>query len=335
MSTAGRAPLLHPVLRDLPCAALPPPLVTLTLQPGLDVSYEVERLVDDRKLHASRYRFDPGGNGINVARALTRLALPAHACMLVAGEIGSLLRRLVARQVRHVHATRIAGETRINAAVRQLDPAAQYEFIGRGPAPTPAELRGVIEQLLQLGGGGVVALTGSLPDGVAPTLYAELAQQLHARGSRVVLDMQGEALAAAVPRRPFLIKPNRWELEQLCGQALPRIADVRREACALVGAGVANVCVSLGAQGALLASADGVWRGLAPAVAVRSTVGAGDSMLAGLVGALACGAAAPDALRLGLACGSGTAAQPGTELFDPAQLPALLRATRVRRLGAA
>ncbi len=331
---------MHAALRELPgvraqgSRSAPVPLVTLTLQPSLDVSYEVERLVADRKLHASRYRFDPGGNGINVARALQRLRLPAHACLLAAGEIGTLLQRLLAQQVAHVHATRIDGETRINATVEQQRPAAQYEFIGRGPALSRQALRGVLEQVLELGAGGIVALTGSLPDGVPPSLYADLTRRLRARGSRVVLDMQGEPLAEAVRRKPYLIKPNRWELEQLVGRALPRLDDVRREARELVRQGVANVCVSLGARGALLACASGVWRGYAPTVEVRSTVGAGDSMLAGLIGALACGAAPEQALRLGLACGSGTAAQPGTELFDAQALPALLRDARVQRLGA-
>lgn len=324
----------HPALREL-LGTVPavPPLVTLTLQPSLDVSYEVERLVVDRKLHAARYRFDPGGNGINVARALQRLALPAHACLLVAGEIGSLLERLLAPQVAHVHATRIDGETRINATVEQQRPAAQYEFIGHGPALSKSALRAVQEQVLRLGAGGLVALTGSLPAGVGASLYAELTRRLHAGGSRVVLDMQGEPLARAVRCKPFLIKPNRWELEQLVGRALPRLADVRREARALVRQGVGHVCVSLGGRGALLACAHGVWRGHAPQVEVQSTVGAGDSMLAGLIGALACGADPAQALRLGLACGSGTAAQPGTELFDPAQLPQLLHGARVERMG--
>lgn len=308
------------------------PLVTLTLQPGLDVSYEVDRLLDDRKLHASHYRVDPGGNGINVARALERLGLPAHACLAVAGETGELVERLLRRQVRHVHAVRIDGETRINATVQQARPPAQYEVIGSGPPLPETALRELLGMVRQHGAGGIVALTGSVPPGTEPGLYARLTRELHALGGRVVLDMQGEALALAVREQPWLIKPNRWELEQLLGRALPRVEDVRREACALVRQGVRHVCVSLGAQGALLAAADGVWRGLAPSVKVRSTVGAGDSMLAGLIAALARGDEPERALRLGLACGSATAAQPGTEIFEAARLPALVEQARVRRL---
>ncbi|WP_018912991.1 1-phosphofructokinase family hexose kinase [Thiomonas sp. FB-6] len=310
-----------------------PALLTLTLQPSLDVSYEVERLLDDRKLHASHYRVDPGGNGINVARGLERLGLQAHACLAVAGEIGELVERLLRRQVRHLHAVRIAGETRINATVQQARPPAQYEVIGSGPPLPEAALRELLEMVRSLGAAGIVALTGSVPPGIEPGLYASLTRELLGLRARVALDMQGEALALAVRERPWLIKPNRWELEQLRGRALPRIEDLRREACALVRQGVEHVCVSLGAQGALLACAGGVWRGPAPAVLVRSTVGAGDSMLAGLIAALARGDEPAEALRLGLACGSATAARPGTEIFEAAQLPALATQARVRRLG--
>ena len=307
----------------------PAPIVTLTLNPSVDVTYEIDTLVDDRKVHADAYRYDPGGNGINVARALSRLQVPAHACYVAAGEVGRLLQRLLQRQVAHAHALWVAGETRINVTLEQRAPSAQYEVIGVGPQLDEAVLARMSATVQRLAGRGYAVLTGSLPPGLPADSYARLAAALVARGVRVVLDMQGEALRDVLGCRPFLIKPNRYELEQLVGRALPTLAEVRAAACAVQEGGVEHVCVSLGADGALLAHAHGVWHGHAPQVAVRSTVGAGDSMLAGLVAALARGDAAADALRLGLACGSGTAAQPGTELFDAAALPALRAAALV------
>ncbi|MGE0106345.1 MAG: 1-phosphofructokinase family hexose kinase, partial [Thiomonas sp.] len=132
----------------------------------------------------------------------------------------------------------------------------------------------------------------------------------------------GEALAQAVAARPFLIKPNRFELEQLVGRPLPTRDEVIREARVLHAQGVEWVCVSLGGEGAVLVGAE-TYIGHAPEVAVVSTVGAGDSMVGGLVAALSRHATPADALRLALACGSGTSQQPGTELFDPAALPGL------------
>ena len=308
-----------------------PPIVTLTLNPSVDVTYELETLVDDRKVHADAYRYDPGGNGVNVARALSRLQVPAHACFVAAGEVGQMLQRLLQRQLAHVHALWVDGETRINVTLEQRVPSAQYEVIGVGPqldADVLARMTHTVEQLVD---GGYAVLTGSLPPGLPGDTYTRLAAALAARGARVVLDMQGDALRAVLSSRPFLIKPNRYELEQLVGRALPTLDAVREAACGVQAAGVEHVCVSLGADGALLAHAHGVWHGHAPRVAVRSTVGAGDSMLAGLVAALARGDSPADALRLGLACGSGTAAQPGTELFDAAALPALLADAVVER----
>ncbi|OIQ76576.1 6-phosphofructokinase isozyme 2 [mine drainage metagenome] len=308
-----------------------PPIVTLTLNPSVDVTYEIETLVDDRKVHADAYRYDPGGNGVNVARALSRLQVPAHACFVAAGEVGQLLQRLLQRQVANAHALWVDGETRINVTLEQRTPGAQYEVIGVGPRLDADVLARMTQTVEGLAGGGYAVLTGSLPPGLPADTYTRLAAGLATRGARVVLDMQGDALRAVLASRPFLIKPNRYELEQLVGRALPTLDAVRDAACGVQAAGVEHVCVSLGADGALLAHPHGVWHGRAPRVAVRSTVGAGDSMLAGLVAALARGDDAGDALRLGLACGSGTAAQPGTELFDAAALPALLADAAVER----
>ncbi len=309
----------------------PAPIVTLTLNPSVDVTYELETLVDDRKVHADAYRYDPGGNGVNVARALSRLQVPAHACFVAAGEVGQMLQRLLQRQVAHVHALWVDGETRINVTLEQRVPSAQYEVIGVGPRLDANMLARMTQTVEQLVDGGYAVLTGSLPPGLPGDTYTRLAAALAARGARVVLDMQGDALREVLSSRPFLIKPNRYELEQLVGRALPTLGAVREAACGVQAAGVEHVCVSLGADGALLAHANGVWHGHAPRVAVRSTVGAGDSMLAGLVAGLARGDSPADALRLGLACGSGTAAQPGTELFDAAALPALLADAGVER----
>ncbi|MCL5980397.1 MAG: PfkB family carbohydrate kinase, partial [Gammaproteobacteria bacterium] len=139
-------------------------------------------------------------------------------------------------------------------------------------------------------------------------------------------------LAQAVPHRPFLIKPNRYELELLRNRQLPRMEDVASEARAIQREGIQYVCVSLGGDGALLVGPAGSYFAKAPAVAVKSTVGAGDSMVGGLVAALAKGQTAGEALRLAVACGSGTAAQPGTALFSHADLEELLRHTEVTLL---
>ncbi len=305
-----------------PVQADMPPIVTLTLNPCVDVSYDIPQLIEDQKVHATATRLDPGGNGINVARALKRLRIPAWACATVAGEIGMLFERLTSGQIDHPHLVRIDGETRINTTLQQRQPRAQFEVSATGPVIDAATLDRISAEVLELARNGYAVLTGSRSPGVPPGYYADLCAALRAQGAKPVVDAQGEALAQAVAARPFLIKPNRFELEQLVGRPLPTRDEVIREARVLHAQGVEWVCVSLGGEGAVLVGAE-TYIGLAPEVAVVSTVGAGDSMVGGLVAALSRHATPADALRLALACGSGTSQQPGTELFDPAALPGL------------
>ncbi len=306
-----------------------PPIVTLTLNPCVDVSYDIDRLIEDQKVHANANRFDPGGNGINVARALKRLQRPAHACAVLGGEIGALFTRLAAPQVEQLHDVRIDGETRINVTLQQQQPRAQFEVSGIGPTLNASALQQVTDMVLRLAGNGYAVLTGSRMPGVPTDYYAEMVNALRRQGARTVIDAQGEMLAQAVAARPFLIKPNRAELEQLIQRRLDNPRAVVEAAQAVCDQGVEWVCVSLGADGAVLVSEEQAVLGVAPHVKVASTVGAGDSMVGALVHAFSRGDTPEDALRLALACGSGTAAQPGTELFDPRALPDLLSRTQV------
>lgn len=301
-----------------------PPIVTLTLNPSVDVSYDIPHLIEDQKVHASANRYDPGGNGINVARAFARLRVPSHACCVVAGEIGSLFERLIVHELDHPHCLHIEGETRINVTLQQQEPRAQFEVSGVGPQLGAITLQKLVDMVLDLTGDGYAVLTGSLCPGVDPGFYAELAQALRRQNARPIIDTQSEALVHAVKAKPFLIKPNRYELEQLVKRPLPKLANVSQAACELQAGGIDYVCVSLGGDGALLVDGKHKYHAHAPDVPVRSTVGAGDSMLAGLIAALARGEGPAEALRLGLACGSGTAAKPGTELFDYQQIQVLL-----------
>lgn len=308
------------------------PIVCLTLNPSVDISYDISNLIVDQKVHAHANRYDPGGNGINVARALKHLRVPAHSVCIVGGEIGDFLQRLIAHELDHPHCIRIEGETRVNVTLLQREPRAQYEVSGTGPQVTELALQAVIDEVLNLAGGGIAVLTGSLPPGVPPDMYASLIRALRAQAARCVLDAQAEALIHGIEERPFLIKPNLYELEQLVGRALPNLDDIVTEARALQARGIEYVCVSLGAEGALLVDAQASYLAKSPPVDVVSTVGAGDSMVAGLVAALSRGEPPAEALRLAVACGSGTASRPGTALFGYQQVQALLAGIDIQRI---
>jgi len=291
------------------------PIATLTLNPCLDVSYEFSSLIADQKVHADHNQFDPGGNGINVGRALKTLEQPATNCCFLAGDIGHLIQRLLEPQIDHLQAAQIEGETRINCVLLEKNPSAQFEVNGIGPKVTPEDLARITESVLDAAEGGFAVLTGSLPPGTPETIYGDLVEQLHKRGARAVVDTQGDKLKHALAHKPFLIKPNKYELELHYGRTLPALEDVLQEARRIQQSGVTYVCVSLGGDGAILVGPENSYRANSPKVSVRSTVGAGDSLVGGLVAAFAQGRNAKEALRLAVCCGSGTSGKPGTQLF--------------------
>jgi len=310
----------------------PLPIATLTLNPCLDVSYEFSSLVPDQKVRADHTRFDPGGNGTNVGRALKQLGLPAINCCILAGEIGILVERMLGDQLDNLQAVRMAGETRINCAIIEKEPPVQYEIDGIGPNVGPETLEQVVNSFLQGAQRGIGVLTGSLPAGVPVEIYGDLVERLCERDAQAVVDTKGPILAHVLSHRPFLIKPNRYELEMLCGRKLPSISAVVEEGQRLQQQGVTYICVSLGGEGAILVGPEHIYHAKAPQVPVRSTVGAGDSLVGGLVAAFARGQDPADALRLGICCGSGTAQKPGTGLFTREDIEGLAESVEVHRL---
>ena len=307
------------------------PLATLTLNPALDVTYEIALLLRDQKTHAQAVRYDPGGNGINVGRALKTLGANANNFCVTAGEIGQLLHRLLGRQVDNLYIEHVGGETRINVTLIERPTASQYEVSAIGPALDAQYLENIAAKFVAACAGGIGVLTGSVPPHVAETVYGELTARIRAVGGRPVVDTYGELLRHTVPAKPFLIKPNRYELEQYCGLSLPTLEAIATQGRHLQRGGIDYVCVSLGPEGALLIGPDNTYYAAAPDTEVNSTVGAGDSMVAGLMFAFAQQHSAEYALRLAVACGTGTTRHPGTELFTQTEIGALLDATTVRR----
>lgn len=308
------------------------PIATLTLNPAVDIAYEIPHLIPDQKSHAQSTRYDPGGNGVNVARALKELLVCAHSCCIVAGNIGELLQKLLQHQLDSPHCVHVEGETRINATILQADPPAQFEVTGSGPLVSDLTLNTIRESFLDLCQGGFGVLTGSVPPGVPDHFYGDMVDRVQTAGGKAIVDAHGPLLQLALPHQPFLIKPNRYELSVLRQRELPGLEDVALEARAIQREGVAYVCVSLGGDGALLVGPDGSYLAKAPSVAVKSTVGAGDSMVAGLIAALTRGQSPAEALRLAVACGSGTAAQPGTQIFSHSMVIDLLQQINVKTL---
>jgi len=291
-------------------------ILTLTLNPALDISTGVERVVPERKLRCSALRRDPGGGGINVARVLKRLGAEVTALFPAGGSTGDLLGRLISQEGVETITVPVAGETRENFTANETKSGAQYRFVLTGPELVAAEWQSCLDTLADHAPpGGLIVASGSLPEGVPTDIYASVAKIAAAAGVGFILDSAGAALNGALGPGLSLIKPNLRELADMVGGELADESAQIKACCALVAAGKAGaVALTLGADGALLVNADGVWRARPPKVTLQSAVGAGDSFTAGMAWAMASGWSIEKAFSLGIAAGAAAALTPGTEL---------------------
>ena len=289
-------------------------ILTVTLNPTVDMSSEADLVRPTHKVRTFNERYDAGGGGINVARVVTTLGGEAEALFLAGGVTGALLDDLLARDRIRRRKFPINAPTRISFAVYERETSQEYRFVPSGPMVEPQELEGCLE-FLRADRSPYVVASGSLPRGVPADSLAEMADIAAARGARFVLDSSGDGLRVTLDRsRVFLVKPSRGELEYLVGHELDE-QGIREAAADLVRRGKATfVAVTMGAEGALLASAEHLIRVPALHVPVRSAVGAGDSFLAAMTFALSEGRRPEDALRFGLAAGAAAVLTPGTQL---------------------
>ncbi|WP_321899217.1 1-phosphofructokinase family hexose kinase [Burkholderia cepacia] len=290
-------------------------IVTVTLNPAVDVSTSVEHIVDTHKLRCARPRRDPGGGGINVARTVHRLGGDCVALYLAGGPTGDVLTLLL--EAEHVPSVRlrIAGETRENVCVTETATGREYRFLMPGPSVTAAEWRDCAARIAALQPTPrYLVLSGSLPPGAPDDLYATLARTAAANGSRVVVDAAGPALRAALDAGVHLVKPSLDELSALAGEPLDE-ASACRKAGELVAQGRADiVALTLGARGAWVVTRERALRLPGRPAAVCSTVGAGDSFVGGMIWALARGVPFDDACRYALAASAASVEHPGTAL---------------------
>ena len=298
-------------------------VAVLELNPAVDISYVIPQLLEYQKVCATKTSYHPGGNGINVARALTELGVPVHCCSTLGGESGDLLLRLLGDTLGDNHTWfRLQGETRLNTNIMQLNPPGQFEISSLGPEVPADVLAEIIGCLLHTAGDGITVLSGLIPPGGPESTYRELAVQVSAQGGKVVLDASGAVLEQALEAKPYLVRLNRYVLEMASRRRLDSIPLVAEAARALQQGGIEYLCVSLGGEGAILTDSGNSYHCSAPKVHKQSTVGSGDSLVAGLIAALRKGESPEDMLRLGVMCGSTTAAHPGTELFTRGELDA-------------
>ncbi|WP_109806361.1 1-phosphofructokinase family hexose kinase [Sphingosinithalassobacter portus] len=293
-----------------------PPIVTLTMNPALDVTTATEHVRPTHKLRCSAPRFDPGGGGINVARVIHALGGAATAVFPAGGPAGETLKQLLVRAEIPIAPVPVAGATRESFTVDEGATGEQYRFVMPGPALSQAEQQAILRVLEeQPAPPAYIVASGSLPTGLPEDFYCQVGALCRRIGARLILDTSGPALAAAKGCGAWLIKPSQREIEDLLGRELPDEAAQTDAARALIEQGFAEiVALSLGEAGALLVTADTSRHFRAPQVKAASAVGAGDSMVAAITLAMARGLPLEEAFRHGMAAGAAALLTPATEL---------------------
>ena len=291
-------------------------IYTLTLSPSLDSATITPHIYPEGKLRCSAPLFEPGGGGINVARAITHLGGKATAIFPSGGATGEHLVSLLADEQVAVDTVAAQDWTRQNLHVHVESSGEQYRFVMPGARLSDDEFCQLAEKVLTIESGSLLVISGSLPPGVKTEKLTALVKAVLQRGIRCIVDSSGEALQAAlVPGQLELVKPNQKELSALVNRELNQPDDVRTAAEELVRSGKAHrVVVSLGPQGALAVDKTGFVQVVPPPMKSQSTVGAGDSMVGAMALKLAQGASLLEMTRYGVAAGSAATINQGTRL---------------------
>ena len=294
-------------------------VITLTLNPALDKNAKIDGLVPGSKLRCHSIRHQPGGGGINVSRLLKRLDLESYCVYPSGGDTGAYLTALLKEEGLEPHPVTIKDWIRENLSIVDTKTNLQYRFGMPGNELSENELESIKKNISKyLDTGDFLILSGSLASNLPQNFYSELIQYFSDKNPKILVDTSGPSLLRALEHPVYLIKPNQRELAQLAGKEFLSNFEQEHFAKELVDSGKAKyVAVSLGAKGAFLACKEGVFYQSTPSVQVKSTIGAGDSMVAGLIYGINKGYKPIDILKMGVACGVATIMSEGTSLANP------------------
>lgn len=301
-------------------------IVTITVNPALDKTTEVDSLIPDKKLRCTEPKLDPGGGGINVSRAIRKLGGDSVAIYLSGGSTGNAITELLDKEGVRQNIIPTKAVTRQNIMVVDQATNNQYRFNLPGKPIAREEYEQVLTELDQMiPKPDYIVASGSLSPGIPADFYAQIAKKAKDLGAKFILDTSGDALKAAAGLGVYMLKPNFNELCELTGHDKEEVVDIKQLAKEIINKKFCEVAVvSLGAKGAMLLDKDNIFHAQAPKVPKRSTVGAGDSLVAGITWSLSQGKSLEEALKFGVACGTAATMNPGTNLFKPEDVQKLL-----------
>lgn len=289
-------------------------IYTVTLNPAMDKTVVVENLSTGAVNRVSSVREDAGGKGINVSKCLKNLGVVSTAVVILAGKTGDRLEEMLRELEIPVLQVRAEGESRTNLKV--IDPVKKENTDINEPGPGVSwELLERLKEKLgaQLQSGDTVVLSGSLPAGVDRGLYGLWTAYFRGLGACVFLDADGEPMKQGMAAVPYMIKPNHHELAALLGKADLTQEEILQEGKKLLNSGIGEIVVSMGGDGAIFVSRDGCYRAGGLPVPVKSTVGAGDSMVAAMAYAKEKSLSRETAIQLAVAMGSASVMQDGSQ----------------------
>lgn len=290
-------------------------ILTITLNPAIDKSTTVASMQPEKKLRCTAPVFEPGGGGINVARAIKKLEGEATAWYLAGGYSGQFFTQLLQKENIPVEVIHISSHTRENLVVLDESNNHQYRFGMPGPVVKEEEWTALLHKLENAAGYDYIVCSGSVPAGVPVNIFGRIGAIARKKGAKFILDTSGEPLREGVQQGAYLLKPNKGELCSLLGKEWLADGEIESAAKEIIKRGGAEILVvSLGGEGALLVIKDLVKRIVPPPVEKKSTVGAGDSMVAGIIWRLSIGDDILTAAKYGVACGTAATINPGTQL---------------------
>jgi len=291
-------------------------ILTLTMNPTIDLSMQVDRVIANHKLRCESPRYDPGGGGINVSRVIKELDGESHALYPCGGSTGDMLSQLLDRDDIHQHPVRIKEWTRENFTANEKKSQQQYRFNMPGPVLSEKEWNKCLEDIASFQPSPeYIIASGSLPPEIPDDFYHRIAEIAQNIDSRFILDSSGNPLKKALDTGVFLVKPNIREFRQLFPDRSDQEIRVEDQGEEIISEKKAEILVvSLGSGGVIYVTKDRCEHIRSPEVPIKSRIGAGDSMVAGLVLALAREKKLDESVRFGVAAGAAAVMTPGTEL---------------------
>jgi 6-phosphofructokinase 2 len=291
-------------------------IVSIAMNPSIDKSANVERVVAERKLYCRPPAYEPGGGGINVSRAIKKLGGDSTLFYPSGGLSGQMLNDLLEKEGISHQTSPIKGAIRENLIIFEESTGLQYRFGMPGPVFRENEWQGCLQRLEAITPNpDYIVISGSLPSGVPVDFCARLARIGKGKGSKVIVDSPSENLKPVLQEGVYLIKPNIREFKELFCEEINQECQIREKIAEIVNTNQAEiVIVSLGVAGVIAAFNRTIEHIVPPAVPIISKVGAGDSMVAGIVLSLAKEMSPREAIRFGLAAGTAAVMTPGTEL---------------------